>query len=83
MQTGISNFYECEQCKNIFTYSSTEELSICPLCGYQFARKMENQLETPAIEMISNDQLSTLELKKIFSNYIKICAIPDRWTKYF
>ena len=70
MQTRNSNFYECEQCKNIFTYSSTEELSICPICGYQNARKMENQLETPAIEMISNDQLSDAGTKKnIFKLY--------------
>lgn len=71
MEPGIPKFYECKQCKNIFSFSSSEEFSICPICGFQNAKIMETRLETPQIEFISNDQLSGAELRNIFTNFIK------------
>ena len=79
MEPGITKFYECEQCKNIFSYASSDDFSICPVCGYQNAKIMETQLETPQIELIANDQLSSAELKIYFQIILNLYAFvhPD------
>lgn len=71
MEPGTNSFYECKQCKNIFSCPSSDEFSVCPVCGFQNAKIMETQLKTPSIELISNDQLSRADLISIFTNYIK------------